>query len=76
MNAGPICAVQTVPGDAICAAGKAVVLHQSLEGGTEKVPHTGRIQKGFLENFHRSTPWNVLLRNNEHILTIKDYDIF
>lgn len=44
--------------------------------GLNKAPHTGRIQKGFLENFQRSTPWNVLLRNNEHILTIKDYDIF
>lgn len=42
---------------------------------TEKAPHTGRIQEGFLENFHSSTPWNVLLRNNEYILTIKAYDI-
>lgn len=47
----------------------------SLEGRTEKAPHNGRIQEGFLENFHSSSPWNVLLRNNEYILAMKAYDI-
>lgn len=47
----------------------------SLEGRTEKAPHNGRIQEGFLENFSSSTPWNALLRNNEYILAMKAYDI-